>query len=69
MYDKDNTQLSFKERQTVLTDLVNGLNSNSMVVLVDTNKVWTFADIDKLYGEYTEAGYEGQMIRKDALRM
>ena len=66
MYDKDNTQLSFKERQSLLSDLVNGLNSNSMVVLVDTSKVWTFADIDKLYGQYTEAGYEGQMIRKDA---
>ena len=65
MYDKDNTQLSFKERQSLLSDLVNGLNSNSMVVLVDTSKVWTFADIDKLYGQYTEAGYEGQMIRKD----
>ena len=37
-----------------------------MVVLVETSKVWTYADIDKLYGEYTEAGYEGQMIRKDA---
>ena len=36
------------------------------MVLVDTSKVWTFADIDKLYGHNTEAGYEGQMIRKDA---
>ena len=66
MYDKDNTQLSFKERQTVLTDLVNSLDNSTMVVVVDTNKVWTFADIDKFYGEYTTAGYEGQMIRKDA---
>ena len=23
------------------------------------------ADIDKMYGEYTEAGYEGQMVRQN----
>ena len=63
MYDKDNTELTFKQRQELLSTLVSGLH---MVVLVETSKVWTYADIDKLYGEYTEAGYEGQMIRKDA---
>ena len=63
MYDKDNTGLTFKQRQELLTTLVADLH---MVVIVDTSKVWTYADIDKLYGQYTEAGYEGQMIRKDA---
>ena len=64
MYDKDNTTLKFKERQDVLSDIVKGVSGK--VELVATSKVWTFADIDKLYGQYTEAGYEGQMIRADA---
>lgn len=64
MYDKDNTTLKFKQRQQVLSDIVQGINGK--VKLVATNKVWSFADIDKLYGQYTEAGYEGQMIRADA---
>lgn len=64
MYDKDNTTLKFKERQEVLSDIVKGVSGK--VELVATSKVWTFADIDKLYGQYTEAGYEGQMIRADA---
>jgi len=64
MYDKDNTTLKFKERQEVLSDIVKDVSGK--VELVATSKVWTFADIDKLYGQYTEAGYEGQMIRADA---
>ena len=54
--------MTFTERSKWLQDNVSG----NMIVLVNTDKADSSADIDKLYGEYTQAGYEGQMIRQDA---
>jgi DNA ligase-1 len=62
MFDKNNTKMTFTERSKWLQDNVSG----NMIVLVETAKTDTPEDIDKMYGEYTTAGYEGQMIRQDA---
>jgi DNA ligase-1 len=62
MFDKNNTSMTFTTRSKWLADNVAG----NKIVLVSTDKADTSADIDRLYGEYTQAGYEGQMIRQDA---
>jgi DNA ligase-1 len=61
MFDKNNPNMTFIERSKWLADNVSG----DMIVLVNTDKADTTQDIDKLYGEYTQAGYEGQMVRQD----
>lgn len=62
MYNKDNEEMLFTERSAWLQDNVAG----DQIVLVETTKTDTPADIDRMYGKYTEAGYEGQMVRQDA---
>jgi len=52
---------SFFERITELESL--GLSDP--IVLVETAFVTDTESIDRLYGQYLEAGYEGQMIRDD----
>ena len=59
--DKNNPNMTFIERSKWLADNVSG----DMIVLVNTDKAETSKEIDKLYGEYTQAGYEGQMVRQD----
>ena len=62
MCDKDNTDMLFLNRSKWLAENVAG----NMIVLVDTDVADTSAEIDRLYGEYTQAGYEGQMVRQNA---
>ena len=63
MYDHSKPDLLFMERAMWLFKNV----AVDKVVLVETRKCDTPADIDSMYGEYTQAGYEGQMIRQDAV--
>ena len=66
MFDSANPSMSFTERNAWLQDnLPTGISENFSIQLVQTDKANSSADIDKLYGEYTTAGYEGQMIRQD----
>ena len=65
MFDKNNPDMTFTERSKWLEDNVGKFANPLMVVLVETTKTDTTAEIDKMYGEYTEAGYEGQMVRQD----
>ena len=62
MCDKDDTDMLFLDRSKWLTANVTG----NMIVLVNTDVADTSAEIDRLYGEYTQAGYEGQMVRQNA---
>jgi len=62
MYDHNDTDKLFTDRSQWLADNVSG----NMVVLVHTDVASDSAEIDRLYGEYTQAGYEGQMVRQNA---
>jgi len=64
MFDNANPGMTFTERNNWLKNNLPIIGTNS-IVLVHTDKAATTDDIDKLYGEYTTAGYEGQMIRQD----
>ena len=61
MFDSANPDMTFTQRAKWISENVSGDN----VVLVKYDIANTLADIDKFYGEYTTAGYEGQMIRQD----
>tara|TARA_B100000989_G_C19531854_1_gene470478 strand:- start:572 stop:1696 length:1125 start_codon:yes stop_codon:yes gene_type:complete len=61
MFDSANPQMTFTQRAKWIQENVAG----DGLVLVEYDTANTSADIDRLYGEYTTAGYEGQMIRQD----
>ena len=61
MYDRNDEDAVFIDRSEWLADNVTG----NKIVLVKTTKCKDIAKIDKMYGNYTEAGYEGQMIRQN----
>lgn len=61
MFDSANPDMTFTQRAKWISENVSGNN----IVLVKYDIANTSADIDKFYGEYTTAGYEGQMIRQD----
>ncbi len=61
MYDRNDEDAVFIDRSGWLADNVAG----NKIVLVKTTKCKDIAKIDKMYGKYTEAGYEGQMIRQN----
>jgi DNA ligase-1 len=61
MFDRDNEDMIFTDRAKWLVDNVEGPG----VVLVKTTKCKDIAKINEMYGKYTEAGYEGQMIRQN----
>lgn len=66
MFDSSNPSMTFIERNAWLQEnLPIGISENFSIQLVKTDKADSSEDIDKLYGEYTTAGYEGQMIRQD----
>ena len=62
MFDSANPNMTFMERYNWLQA---NLDAGLSIVKVDTQIADTPEDIDNLYGSYTEAGYEGQMIRQD----
>ena len=53
---------TFSERDAFIKSL---LKDSQYVSLVETGKVKTREMLDLMYGEYLDAGYEGQMIRLD----
>ncbi len=61
MFDNANPNMTFTQRAKWIQENVAG----DGLVLVKYDTANTPAEIDKLYGEYTTAGYEGQMIRQD----
>jgi DNA ligase-1 len=62
MFDSDNPDLNFVERQEIIKSLLSSLNK---IVIVETIKVENDEQLDELYGEYLEDGYEGQMVRSN----
>jgi DNA ligase 1 len=42
------------------------LMTNKHIVLVETNEVYSLGNLNNLYGQYLEQGYEGQMVRKSS---
>ena len=67
MYDSNNPNMTFTERYVWLQNHIKfaGEYAGNMIQLVRTTKTDTPEAIDNMYGEYTTAGYEGQMIRQD----
>lgn len=69
MYDKNSPEKDFFDRMAWLQAnlLVDHLNPIAdCICVVATHQAVNKEQIDKLYGEYTQAGYEGQMIRQNA---
>ena len=62
MFDSANPDMVFMDRYMWLQD---NLPVGTSIKLVDTKICDTTKAIDLMYGEYTEAGYEGQMIRQN----
>jgi DNA ligase-1 len=48
-----------------INELKNSLNQNKYIVLVETTEVYNEDNLDNIYNQYLEQGYEGQMVRKD----
>jgi ATP-dependent DNA ligase len=63
MFDSSNPDMTFMERYNWLQK--NLTDTGPSIVKVVTHIAETSEDIDMLYGSYTEAGYEGQMIRQN----
>jgi DNA ligase-1 len=62
IYDCVDTSKDFEQRYKIIKDCVEQTNNNS-IKLVQSIKVNTQQELDVLYGQYLEYGYEGQMIR------
>lgn len=67
VYDMVDTNMTFEERSLWLkANLPDTTNENPvMIVFVPTDKVESFDELDTLYGQYVDAGYEGQMVRQN----
>ena len=59
--NKNNADMVFLDRSEFISDQP----FQTPLVIVPTTRCDTQDDLDKLYSEYTEAGYEGQMVRND----
>lgn len=42
------------------------LMTNKHIILVETSEVYSLGNLNSLYGQYLEQGYEGQMVRKNS---
>ena len=49
-----------------MEELKEKLMQNKHIVLVETSEVYSLGNLNSLYGQYLEQGYEGQMIRKNS---
>jgi len=65
MFDSANPGMTFMERYNWLQGNLKTADTGPSIVKVVTHIAETPEDIDDLYGSYTEAGYEGQMIRQN----
>jgi DNA ligase-1 len=62
IHDNCTEATSFEFR---INELKNSLNQNKHIIIVETTEVYEEANLDNIYNQYLEQGYEGQMVRKD----
>ena len=68
MFDSANPDMTFMQRYNWIQKNVHLVNKKAVGIhLVASAICETSEEIDVMYGEYTTAGYEGQMIRQDAV--
>ena len=66
MFDSANPDMTFMQRYNWIQKNVHLVNKKAVGIhLVPVAICETSEEIDVMYGEYTQAGYEGQMIRQD----
>ena len=64
IYDFIEPELSFMRRQSILRKAFEDLKKDlKYLVRVPTHHIASLNDMDKYYGHYLKAGYEGQMLR------
>ena len=67
VYDAPRINDTINESQSFdfrMDELKAHLTQNKHIVLVETLEVYSKGNLDDLYGQYLEQGYEGQMVRK-----
>lgn len=67
VYDAPRINDTINEAQSFdfrIDELKAHLTQNKHIVLVETLEVYSKGNLDDLYGQYLEQGYEGQMVRK-----
>ena len=68
MFDSANPDMTFMQRYNWIQKNVHLVNKKAVGIhLVASAICETSEEIDVMYGEYTTAGYEGQMVRQDAV--
>ena len=68
MFDSANPNMTFMQRYNWIQKNVHLVNKKAVGIhLVASAICETSEEIDVMYGEYTTAGYEGQMVRQDAV--
>jgi DNA ligase-1 len=64
-YDTASDKHTFRQRKNWIKQLVTSFDLPSCIVVVPTYRVDSQQDLDRLYGEFLDNGYEGQMVRED----
>ena len=68
MFDSANPDMTFMQRYNWIQRNVHLVNKKAIGIhLVPVAICETSEELDTMYGEYTTAGYEGQMIRQDTV--
>ena len=68
MFDSANPDMTFMQRYNWIQKNVHLMNKKAVGIhLVASAICETSEEIDIMYGEYTTAGYEGQMVRQDTV--
>ena len=68
MFDSANPDMTFMQRYNWIQKNVHLVNKKAVGIhLVASAICETTEEIDIMYGEYTTAGYEGQMVRQDTV--
>ena len=68
MFDSANPNMTFMQRYNWIQKNVHLVNKKAVgIYLVASAICETSEEIDVMYGEYTTAGYEGQMVRQDTV--
>ena len=68
MFDSANPDMTFMQRYNWIQKNVHLVNKKTVGIhLVASAICETSEEIDVMYGEYTTAGYEGQMVRQDTV--
>ncbi len=66
LFNTDDLNLTFEDRIDYMDevfDIINAHEDVPSIVRVQTTKVKNMHDLDKIYNEYLEQGFEGQMLR------